>query len=217
MEEHVQVLFQHNDLGRITRINEPPYDAAPMVFVGITKSGRIIRFRDDLSVSKVENIRSSILDSAEIKPMTIIGQLQEEKAVDSISFGPAFIFPKVGKEFGATIQITETNRNLLMPDFPFLFQELEYKTPVLAVIRDDKIVSICHSSRKTARAAEAGLYTAENSRGRGYASAVAIAWARELQSHGKMALYSTSWDNLASQSVARHLGLIQFGMDLQIL
>ncbi|MDQ3856704.1 MAG: GNAT family N-acetyltransferase, partial [Chloroflexota bacterium] len=33
---------------------------------------------------------------------------------------------------------------------------------------------------------------------------------------GKVPLYSTSWDNSASQAVARKLGLVQYATDLSL-
>jgi len=53
-------------------------------------------------------------------------------------------------------------------------------------------------------------------RGRGYANTVVAAWARDILATGRMPLYSTSWQNLASQAVARKLGLIQYGTDVSL-
>ena len=62
------------------------------------------------------------------------------------------------------------------------------------------------SSRLTPVAAEAGAYTVEDFRGRGYVGLAVSAWANRLLASGRVPIYSTSWDNAASQGVARKLG-----------
>jgi predicted GNAT family acetyltransferase len=78
------------------------------------------------------------------------------------------------------------------------------------------LASVCFSARNTPVAAEAGVDTVEEFRGRGYAPAVVAAWARAVRQEGRVPLYSTSWDNLASRSVARKLGLVMYGADFSL-
>ena len=52
--------------------------------------------------------------------------------------------------------------------------------------------------------------------GRGFASAAVAAWAAALRERGRLPLYSTSWENLASQGVARKLGMVAYGEDWEI-
>lgn len=83
-------------------------------------------------------------------------------------------------------------------------------------MKDNKPISICCSARQTEEAAEASVFTNENYRGKGYGIEVTNAWAAEIQRQGRVALYSTSWDNFASQALARKLDLIQFGTDIHM-
>jgi RimJ/RimL family protein N-acetyltransferase len=83
-------------------------------------------------------------------------------------------------------------------------------------VAEGRAVSVCFSSRLTPRAAEAGVETAEPFRGRGYATRAVAAWAHAVRETGRIPLYSTSWNNLASQGVARSLGLRIYGADLSL-
>ena len=85
-----------------------------------------------------------------------------------------------------------------------------------AVVVDDQAVSICYSARRTSAVAEAGVDTAEAFRGRGYAALVTAAWATAIRVAGITPVYSTGDDKLASQAVARKLGLREFGWDVQV-
>ena len=70
-------------------------------------------------------------------------------------------------------------------------------------------MSLGFSARLSERVAEAGVNTLEAYRGRGYAPTVVAAWAHAIRATGRIPLYSTSWDNHASRTVARKLGLVQ--------
>jgi predicted GNAT family acetyltransferase len=95
-----------------------------------------------------------------------------------------------------------------------LYDELADWGPCFAVVRGGAAVSVCFSSRIGAAAAESGVETLPHFRGRGYASAATAGWATAVQAAGLIPLYSTSWENLASQGVARRLGLVLFGSDM---
>jgi hypothetical protein len=72
-------------------------------------------------------------------------------------------------------------------------------------------VSITFTPESTATSAEAGAWTRPDHRGHGLAGAVTRAW-WELERPVKTVIYySTHSDNLASQAVARKLGLIPLG------
>jgi predicted GNAT family acetyltransferase len=72
------------------------------------------------------------------------------------------------------------------------------------------------SARLAPRADEAGLETMLAYRRRGFGVTVTAAWAGIVQAEGRLALYSTSWDNAASQAVAARLGGRQYGEDFSI-
>jgi RimJ/RimL family protein N-acetyltransferase len=106
--------------------------------------------------------------------------------------------------------------NLLGEEFAWLQSERAACEPALAVVIDELAVSVGFSSRVTERAAEAGVDTLEAFRGQGHASRVVAAWASAVRARGRVPLYSTSWGNLASQGVARRLGLRLYGVDLSL-
>ena len=79
---------------------------------------------------------------------------------------------------------------------------------------DGQPASVCHSPRGySSFAAEAGVETLEPFRNRGLATAAVARWARAVQSTGRLALYSTSWENAASLGVARRLSGRLYGED----
>ena len=84
------------------------------------------------------------------------------------------------------------------------------------VLHDGKTVSVCCSVRMTPQAHEAGVETHPAFRGRGYAARAVAAWAKTVYEMARVPLYSTSWENEPSRTLAKKLGLIQYGVDLHI-
>jgi GNAT superfamily N-acetyltransferase len=84
--------------------------------------------------------------------------------------------------------------------------------PWAMAVVDGRVVSICHTPvPMTARAAECGVWTHPEYRGRGYAGAVTAAWAAILHPSGRALFYSTDSGNRASQRVAARLRLRPLG------
>jgi len=85
------------------------------------------------------------------------------------------------------------------------------------VIAQGSAVSVCFCSRITPHAAEAGVETLAAFCGKVAATAAAAGWAAAVQQSQRLALYSTSWQNHASQAVAKKLGAVLYAEDWSIM
>ncbi|MED0961808.1 GNAT family N-acetyltransferase [Bacillus paramycoides] len=212
-----EVLFVHNQVGRIKSVNEHGNLKAPRFFLGRTREGNITRYHYNLHSETVNEIGKLISErSNHIEIAKIIKILNEERAVENIWMGPAFMFPNNLNKPTRTIRITEKNKELLRESFPNLIEQMEWRKPYFAIVENEKVVSICCSARSTPIASEASVETLSEFQGKGYGSDVVTAWAISIQEEKRIPLYSTAWDNFASQAVARKLKLSNYGMNLHI-
>jgi len=225
----VDALYTHDPRGRMRYVNEPRGTRAPRFFLGRTREGNIWRCRDDVAegtVRELERLASEepVRDDLRAEPRNLeafLAALRTDRASPSSAWryaGPAYRFPDELAPVAVT-RITRSSVHLLrlLPwDLVDTAREIEAYEPFMAVIEDDAAVSLCHSARLTDQAAEAGVETVEAYRGRGYASTVVAGWAYAIRATGRIPLYSTSWDNPASQAVARRLGLVQYATDLSL-
>ena len=123
--------------------------------------------------------------------------------------GPAFSFPKTVEQPDATVHVNALP--LLARHLSgWTAAEIPGRSPIVAVTEDGHAVSVCFCARRSEKAAEAGLETAEAYRGRGFGPQVTAAWALAVRASGRVPLYSTSWENGASLAVARKLGLVAY-------
>ena len=84
--------------------------------------------------------------------------------------------------------------------------------PWAMALADERVVSICHTPLPmTDRAAECGVWTHPEYRGRRFASAVTATWADVLRPSSRHLFYATDATNYASQRVAARLGLRPIG------
>jgi RimJ/RimL family protein N-acetyltransferase len=224
MELKTNALFTHDAAGRILTSNESDPERAPRLFLGRTRDGNVWRFREDLAddvVTELERLcrEEPPLSDPRQRPVmfdALNAELEARDPVVEVWEGPSWYVPQPLAETGEVVAIGPENRDRLQEHFAYAAEHLDEQWPVFAVIVDGIAVSTCYSSRLTPVAAEAGAFTVEGYRGRGYVGRAVAAWANKLLASGRVPIYSTSWDNAASQGVARKLGLPLFGAELSL-
>ncbi|MCB0109967.1 MAG: GNAT family N-acetyltransferase [Caldilineaceae bacterium] len=223
MSVHRTTLFRQDTNNRLGAINEPGFPDPPRFWMGRTVQGNQWRFHHALPPETVATLEE--LCQAEPVPTdlrqppqnaaAIKSALNRHAPIQSDYRGPAYWVPRAGDSPHQATLITSTNAELLHRHFADLLEPDTYHLlgPVAAVVVDGCAVSACFCSRIPGRATEAGVNTHPDYRGRGYATAAVAGWAAAVYEQGCLPLYSTSWENLASQAVARKLGMICYGED----
>lgn len=206
LELQVRTLHRVDRLGRLVCVNDLGEPEAPRVFVGTATSGeRIVRVRADLREREWRALLRCAGDAGALRAaLEALGPVSREHR------GPAYVLPEDTR--GETA-VPITDASLLHPELAPWGPELEARWPCFGVVAEGRVVSICASARLTAEAAEAGVETASEFRGRGLAVQAVAGWAGAVIASGRVAFYSTSGANLASQAVARKLGAVAFGED----
>jgi RimJ/RimL family protein N-acetyltransferase len=224
MRLQIDALFVQDANGRLLHINEPePNDPAPRFFLGRTTAGNLWRTRYDLppdlaaeleQLAAAEPVARDLRESPrhEAEYMHL---LQGHTPITDSNAGPAYSLPELNPPREA-VTITPENVALLETHFAWLATTLGDYAPVCASVVNGIAVAICFCSRITPQVCEAGVYTETNSRGHGYATEAVRGWAVGVRAAGKLPLYSTSWDNFASQAIAKKLGAVQYGADFSI-
>lgn len=232
IEIQVATLFVCDADGRLRYIGEPGYaeaelDPAPRLWMGRTHAGNRWRFRYDLpddlvrdldALCRAEPIAASFAEPP-VNAAAIRAVLHAHAPIGEEWRGPAYWIPDHVHAPDTAVLISETNAQLLDAYFPWKRTSRAGFTsgPVTAAVVDGSAVAICYCARLTDQAAEAGVETVEHARGHGYASAAVAAWAAVVRQRGLLPLYSTEWNNKASQGVARKLGMACYGEDWSLL
>jgi RimJ/RimL family protein N-acetyltransferase len=222
---HVRALFTHDARSRLLCVNEPGGGpVAPRLFLGRTRQCNLWRFRADLPEVLVEELEALCKDEpagGELRSpprhtAAYLRLLEAHAPVREMEAGPAYHFAEYPEPSRPSLALTERDAGMLNGGFEELIAELSDWQPFLALLDAERVVSVCRSVRITHEAHEAGVETLPDFRGRGYATDVVAGWARLVRSLGAVPLYSTSWENAASQAVARKLRLVQYGADFHI-
>ena len=224
LQLQVEALFTHDAAGRIVSKNKPVYAPAPRLFLGRSLAGNLWRYRDDVPADLIIVLEPLLardptlerLDALPTVPVEIVAALAHHQPITEVYAGPAWRLPERNPTRGRAILVTPDHADVLRPNYPVLAENLAERSPCGAVIDDGAAVSVCFSARISSHVAEAGLDTVAAARGRGYGADAVTAWTAALRATGRLPLYSTSWDNLASRRVAEKLGAIQYGLDLSI-
>lgn len=227
-ELHLELLYERDEAGLLVRSRDPDV-AAPLLHLVRTTEGNRWLLSAALSEQQCAELQQALvseplvgdLGEMEASPPVLHGirsllsadreQLEEER-------GPTFLFPNAEPGTRGTADILREAHNVPSVSELAWIQGVTSAEHPLSVARNSfgEVIAVCHSARATADAAEAGVETARDYRGRGLAGAVVLRWAAAVRAGGRTPLYSTEWTNHASRAVARTLGLIPYGEDYRI-
>lgn len=221
---HTTALFNHDSTGRITGSNEPIPMTAPRLYVGRSPEGNVWRFGTsvpaDLAARLDDVLRHELPTTNLEDPPKCLQQLTDllgtQASVTEVSSGPAWLVPSATAIPDSVVVTSSLNADQIEEADQLFASDLAPSLPYAAVVVDGKVASLCSCSRITPEVAEAGLVTVPEYRGHGYAVAVTAAWAAAVRATGRLPLYSTDWDNLASRRVAAKLNLKLYGADFSM-
>lgn len=219
LRQHADVLFEMDPLARLVTLNEQEPQPAPNLFLARGREARLVWFRAVVRTTTIERCERAVeelpaWDGRQPDPSAydaLRSALTGAVEITDESGGPAYRFGNRSRaRHAGTVIIRDRTADLLERHFPYTRSVLASRSPVVAVIREGVVVAACYCARRRTTACEAGVATAEQFQGRGFAVAVVSAWRDAVEAAGMTPLYSTSWDNVASRRVAEKLGLIAY-------
>ena len=215
----LRTLFSLDGDNRIVGTREPDPSAGPKFSLIRGKGDHAWAVRSDVPQRLAEELGDLAREEPPIADFrdAPVNAARYMSLIDGrVDSGPAFEFPDEIATVSGTVMIEDADQL----DYHFegwTNDEIPYRTPIVALIKDGHAVSVCFCARRTDVTAEAGVETAVEYRGRGFATQVTAAWALAIRTSGRVPLYSTSWDNHASLTVARRLGLLTYASTWSIL
>ena len=203
-ELQLATLYRFDARGRMTSLNQTDRRPAPWLHLLRSTEGNVWRLHRDLSpelLKRLEELLASepLASDFEQEPRVagaLRRELGREREIRAEFRGPAFVLP-----------------DMPAPDPELLLDREELRAELWS---QDQLASSCECARLGADAAEAGVETRAELRGRGLATRVVAGWAHAVQASGRLALYSTGWQNSASQAIAHKLGGRCYGEDFHL-
>jgi RimJ/RimL family protein N-acetyltransferase len=218
----METLWEPDDYGRLR-----PH---PLVAVAVADEGLDVRFSPDLTPVLRERLEGIPLpcDVDGSQPPEILNEYQRVIGQDGKARGgPSYMFEGIPSRPDTNLLLATSEDELspalwaARPEAWWEADEWEDLSagrlgPWAVGMIEGRVAALCHTPVGSRVAAEAGVWTHPEYRGRGYAGAVTAAWAKVASQRFDTLFYSTGSDNTASQAVARKLGLRQIGWIWQI-
>jgi RimJ/RimL family protein N-acetyltransferase len=223
LEQRLDTLYRTDGAGRLVCSNEWDARPAPRFHLMMTPFGPMLRWRGDVPanlVARLERLsRGEAWDPEAREPFgrdRYVELLESHAPVERVWAGPAYVWARDVAPSRAPVAINTRNAHRLERTFPDWVADVPHRRPFMAAIEDGEAVAICASVRISDAVHCAGVETHPDHRRRGHAADAVAGWARAVRALGAMPFYSTSWDNLASQAVARRLGFALAAMDFHV-
>jgi RimJ/RimL family protein N-acetyltransferase len=225
LEVYADTLFASTTAGRIDYETDPKKSPGPRMWLAGGASGNVVRYRRDVSDETVQELDALVaeeipLQHPESTPVHLseyVDLLSREMPVQQESLGMIYRFPdELAYEHDVTLVRSETAEGdellgRLAPE-----RARGIWAPWCIALHEGEVATVAMTARIGPRGAEAGVYTDEELRGRGYATAATAGWASLASLRGRILVYSTQRRNVSSQRVADRLGLRFVGSTLRL-
>jgi len=224
MRLHLQALYTFDEVDRLIATNVPAAGPPPRFFLGRTSAGPVAatsrevpeRIAEQLA-ELAHNVPAGVDEHTPVPLIEAVSALlHAHRPVAKVWAGPNYHCPPAPTPSSGVVTVTPSNASVLTPHLDAWLEDVSETVPMAAVLRHGRAVSVCCSVRISAEADEAGVETHPNFRGHGFGTLAVAAWSKAVGEGGRLPLYSTSWENKASQRVATKLGLAPYGTVLHV-
>ena len=194
--------------------------AVPHLYVFRTADAVLCRAHIELSVDVVESLtRIAFGERGRQREwpheygqyLAVLMSVAPVKAVRS-----GLLYRIVNPPEGKATRITRSNSNLLRGGLDEWLPDIAAGRLIYATIVDGHAVSICASVNEAEGVHAAGVETLPSYRRKGLAVHAVAAWAGAVLRMNATPFYGTTFDNLASQSVARRLNMELVGSEFSV-
>lgn len=222
LKRHLDGLYLWDSRQRIVAINQFDGGRMPRFHLARGRCGKLAGFRADLPDDLIGALNTLIDQEPESlarlpeKRSEYLALLAADEPIAEIWEGPVYALPERLPDVTDVVDINAANQRLLQPKMADWLPDVAHRRPFVAAIEDGQAVAVCASVRISALSHEAGVETAPDYRRRGHAARVVTAWARQVRALGAEPVYSTSFENAASQRVAASLGMRLIGVDFHV-
>lgn len=209
-------LWVTDERGRLARARTPDLRPAPLVAVATGSRSCVwacsAAVPDDMA-AEIDGVldgepadgRAADVGWSPSAAERLVGLVGQLGRVGTVARGPSFVVADAltldgGRDCWLSTESDTQRLSGRMPED----DRRSLVAPWAVAVVDGTVASVCETARSTPHAVEAGVRTYEGHRRRGLAGATTSAWARLVVP--RTSFYSTSFDNHASQRVARRLG-----------
>ena len=195
------ITFDHN--GDLMRMPCPDPDDVPRVYAAQFAQGIQILYRRDVSPQLRAAINALAPDTAFHSPQRLVEILQNDAPCKTGWTGTSYVFAqRVPPDAFPDVTRMDRSTSELFRDVSDMAEQM-----VFTILQNGRIVSACESARENKAAGEAWVRTEPAFQRRGYAAQTTLAWAYDLQQKNKIPFYSHKQENIASEQLARRLGI----------
>jgi GNAT acetyltransferase len=194
-----------NDVELLQESAQPPWK---LCAADIT-DGRIHIWRPDVSSIERKELRQRVDDVLAFRPVLApLSGMSREIALALVAT------PRInaGAAYSIARPLTSQDQSLIETFHPAACDDYLHpeRQPLIGVVVAGRLLSLAHSSRRTAEACELGIDTLPEARRRGYALAATIVWAYAVLREGLVPIYSALAENTASLHLAAAAGYRPF-------
>lgn len=208
----IQTSFTVDEHCRISGTREPLSSPGPQFTLVRGKASCAWAVRADIPhdvAEELDSLANRESPASDFRSAPVNAERYRSLLNGRVDSGPAYEFPPAIARTPKTAFIEDVQ--LLDRHFSgWVTSEIPERIPIVGFVEGGNAVSVCFCARRSDVAAEAGVETAVEFRGRGLGTLVVAAWASEIRASGRTPLYSTSWSNEASLAVARKLQLVAY-------
>lgn len=205
-----------DERSRIVALNDGLNSPVGRFTIHRTSIGNSCNFRHDVDEDLVHELqllcdKEPVLDPSD-RPLTFLDDYLRllEVSFGDVGTGPYYWFADDIVATGQTVEIDESNVELLIGSLEPWRRAVPHYRPFRASVEAGRAVSVCTSVRRTRAAHVAGCETDPDYRRRGHVAKAVSAWACQVQQQDAVAFYNTDWTNVASRKVAESLGATLF-------